>query len=592
MSTQQRAAATASAATETTLAPTPSPVAPQPAGNQAAAADAGLAAGGSMDTSLAGPFAGLLLDVLPLADAVEAALAHAGNPAVRAWLLGLDAPAVAAALDGRPGALGVALERLLPAGTGLSGESTLAGALVGGVEVAGEAAIWHRGGGQIEVTTHPRLRLDEAAGLGGAMTDAFGGGVEARSEVAAGIDLMVDVRAGAHLAWGAWSEALDLGPGELWRRCVLGDAPALGPDGAAIAPLLSADFDGRAAAGATASACVRCDDLDSLPGPLRAVVDRLRVGSASWGALAQAHGAVELSISAFDGATWCARLSGEGDALASVAGAAAVAAPGLDTAAWAGATGAAAGASCAIELTVTDAARPDGEAKLVAAAFELTTSAGADADSRSDTMRFDSLASAWAGLSPRDPGAGSALSSDLAAGAPPSIEAAVALQLDPARLAQELPGWFADLPGGEALLAEDRSGLSASAAHLALEGSALVTGDDLALAAQAGLTVPPGSSRAGAWALAADAVLQRRLGGAVPAWAAGQQGALDAAADRVGGFDGVRLRGFVGVGAGGSLSGAALARVSGTAQVATRLQIDRPAPDADRATLRRVVVGP
>ena len=154
------------------------------------------------------------------------------------------------------------------------------------------------------------------------------------------------------------------------------------------------------------------------------------------------------------------------------------------------------------------------------------------------------------------------------------------------------PGWFAGIPGAESLLDAGHHGLTSSCAQLALEGTATVSSDDLASAAQAGLTVPDGSSRAGAWRAAADAILHRRLGGVVPAWAGGQEAAIDAAADRVAGFDAVRLRGFVGVGAGGTLSGAAVGRVSGTAQVATRIEIDRPASDADRATLRRVVVGP
>lgn len=591
-STGQRATASPDQTASPTPGLSPSPQVTQPAGNQAVAADAGLAPGGDMDTSLGGPFAALLLDVLPLTEAVTAGLSHAANPAVRDWLLALDPASVAAALGDRPGVIGRVLDRLLPAGTGLTGQSTLAGALVGGAEVAGQATLWHQGGGQLEVGTQPRLRLDQGAGLGGAMTDPFGGGVTAKAGVDAGVDVQVEVEAGATLSWAEWSQAFGLGAGELWRRCVLGDAPALGPDGAGVAPLLSADFSASVATGAQATATLQCDDLESVPRPLRDLLDGLAVGAASWSALAELGGGVELSVSAFDGSWWCARLSGEGEALASAAGAASIAAPGLDTAAWAGATAAAAGAGCAIELTVETGAQPDAPSMLVGATFALTSSTGQGGSGRADTVQFDSLAAAWAGLSGRDPAGGGALSADLAAGAPPSVAVAVDQALDPARLAHELPGWFAGIPGAESLLDAGHHGLTSSCAQLALEGTATVSSDDLASAAQAGLTVPDGSSRAGAWRAAADAILHRRLGGVVPAWAGGQEAAIDAAADRVAGFDAVRLRGFVGVGAGGTLSGAAVGRVSGTAQVATRIEIDRPASDADRATLRRVVVGP
>lgn len=201
-------------------------------GNQHRAETAGLAGGeDDRDYGLAGEFAALILDALPLGEAVEAALPYVSNPAVREWLQALDPATLLASVDGLAARC---LDAVWPVGTGVTVEGEIAGAIALGTKLKGSALALRTGADQVRTT----VDLSGAVGIRG-----IGEAAGVKLEGALG-DALIAARAacGADLVLADHAEVENrLDPLELARQAnglgadiVVGALTALVPGGTAV----------------------------------------------------------------------------------------------------------------------------------------------------------------------------------------------------------------------------------------------------------------------------------------------------------------------------------------------------------------------
>jgi len=155
--------------------------------NTARAEQVGLdAAGPAPAHELAGPLAGLVLDVLPREEALEAAKAWIHNPAAAEWLA-RHAPEL---LDGDLAAR--ALDTVWPRGTLLVLETELGGHLLGGLETGSESAIGRAPDGRASASMRTRAGISFVQALGLHTEDAFGRSlVSERADATASLTLDV-----------------------------------------------------------------------------------------------------------------------------------------------------------------------------------------------------------------------------------------------------------------------------------------------------------------------------------------------------------------------------------------------------------------
>ncbi len=576
----------------TSQAPSAPASALAPQGNQAALDSLGLSATPNTDTSLAGPFAALLLDGMPLGVGLPVAVDHIANPAVATWIAQQDPAAIDSTLRGDADAFFALLDRLWPRGVGLSLEGQLAAQVLGGLGGQGAWTLLRDDAGRLCLRGGPTFLLKQGLGLGLGMTDAFGEGPAAAAGLKAEQYLQVNLEAAVSADPSQWMAALGLGPAGLVDAATRGpEAPPV-VDGAATHPLF--DFDPELALGARASGAVagQLDAPDLVPdwlqlplldlqryfaldsdqsarlsalaglGFLLVGVDLGRVGLQFQGqlaALAEAAGLLNLQVS---GAPWLE----------------------LEAAARQGAESR---VTLRLELDAR-ALAAGGVAPLLSTRLELSRSGQDGAGERSDVLVFDSVGAALSALCPSASpatGPGPSLASVLQDGAPSALSRDGAMDLDLAGLAEALPDWLDGLIPDELMQNEGSVGFIAHQSSLTLTGRQRLDAADLDAIAATGLRLPGAISAVAALAGLAEAVAALRLGAPAPAWIAPWESAILAHFGQRPALDEARLLGRLALGAGGALKLGAGVAVQGSASGVVAVEVDRPASEEDQRLL-------
>ena len=609
MQTQQSQSETQTQ-TQDTTARQPAEEQVQAGGNQAAVEEAGLDGGGSDDYSLSGPFAGLLLDVMPLAAALSAAAEFISNPAVQEWIRAVSDEALMAVALEDGDLVGFLLDAIVPAGTGVELTGEMALGLFLGADFSNTVQMLRTEDNTLHLECHPAIKVGVSGGEGGKVVDAFGNGVEAT----AGGEAYAAIQADG---------ALDVVPSAAGLLKVLGASAsdiiihkatgermaATGPD--AAAPLLEGvepDWAVGLDVGAKGEARAQVPSVRELPGPLagpaQAVLDLAGLAFDA-SAVAEVTGLVHGTVQIQDECTATFAAEGTTGALAEASASFSMVLGGEQIAALDAMAGFDCGLAAKLELSFDATQISQGLAEVTSTALELTVSGGVGAaattegadletETSSTTMRFDSIFDArdtlFGQVNTLDGNGCEAIPGTEAAkpltellveaGGGPAITETHTVTLDPSRFAGEIGRW-ADLLGVDDIAEGQRSGGISTDSELLLSGEIAVTPDDYARAAATGIEIQGDAGRFVAWRDLATAIHAARGAGTTPAWLAPWAAELEGEFGADAPMTNVRLKGFVGVGAGGEAAGAMVAEVEGKVAGTARYIVDKAATEDD-----------
>jgi hypothetical protein len=592
---------------QTQSAPQTGPQAAAPTGgavdagsNQATAEAAGLEGGGDDDLSLDGPNAGLLLDGLPITEAVPLALAHGQNPTVQQWIAELPDSDAEAALMQIEGLAQRALDTLWPVGVGLVGLVGADTAFLSAFAAQGvEVCVSREGPLSFKLSYQNTVRQGARAG-------AAAEGVAGEASAAVGAELRVAVTselAGRALAPFLGLRAALLLDGLLRVPLVIPAFACLG-----LAELLRAsrvDAEAAAVTEASAQMAVDLDDPEALHPAIRAALHALPVGL-KVDARLEALLSAGATLARASGGAWGLSLTGKVGGLARLGGALTAALGPLRFELLGPMAEAAPQAELTLRFTLSGGAPEPGTVAPAPCTVQLGAAAVPEAGGQSvarthsvDYPSWEALCAAFErnpeGLVGGEPLPGVtdqpwALSEVLKAAPPSALRVALSLPLSAPELvhaAPELHRTLIHLSGGAA------GAVLAAGTAISLTGEALIAPEDLRLAADLGLCAPAGSTAVGAVRWAADAVLAARTGSPFAADAAAWGADLRAAfwgtpaltEARVQGTVKVELSTGVAVDSPGLPEGAAGLRVGGG------LRVDLAAPPAELARLQRAAAG-
>ena len=581
-------------------------------GNQAEVEQAGLEGGGTDDYSLSGPFANLLLDVMPVEEAIAVARTVIENPVVQDWLRSLPEAAILDVLRGARTLVGWLMDGVLPVGAGLELAAALGVRANIGVALAQTYTVQRTELERLKLSSNPCIKVGVSEGVGGKVLDAFGHGVDvsAKGEAYVGIeghmaeevDLSLAVLlkyAGVSAVELLISRALGLTtPGQL--------SPVSLPDLVGELDGVDTEASARVSAGAGLSATASVDGISDLPEKLGLAVepllgDDLYVEAA---ALAQLAGLVEGSLTIKDDQTAAFALKGSLKAVAEASGQlGAVFSPTHQASLAAMAELGAAfqldgvwevdpkqlqtGTSDLLSTRITLSADKMGSA-------EASTDGALEQESTMSSLVFDSFDAAKQAVTHQANAlnvdgevahSGTEASRPLSevldeVGSLPTAQTTVQIELDAARLAESVSG-LADLVGVDELAGEQSTGLVSNDSELILSGVAAVTPDDFERTRDMGIVLPGSVLQATALDRVGDAIQAARGAGTTPAWLSEWAPALR---NEFGGETAMsegRLKGWIGVGVGGDASVKAGASGSLKGSGTVKYLVDQSATEQD-----------
>ena len=581
----------------------------QPSGNQAATEQAGLEGGGSDDYSLAGPFAGLLLDVMPLATALSMAADYIDNSAVLEWLRAVSDEALLAAAQEDGELVGFLLDAILPVGTGVEITGEMGLNVLAGGELATSAQLMRTDVNQLHMETHPSVKVGlSGGGAGLKVVDAFGNGVEA----GAGGELFVKLQTDGELNMEPTAPALLEVMGVAVVDAVIGHARG------ALTCAMPEVFEPLAQAnrpewqvtynqGGKAEAKAQVASMDELPspiiGPAKALVELAGV-TMDASALAEASALSQDTLKLMGDGQAMFTKEASLSALAETSGSLSMLVGDGEVAALEAMADLSAEVGGKLEILFDATQVSQGLAEVFSTAVELTWGGGMNADATTEgeslesetsstTMRYESILAAKDGLFGQVndvdkngceaiPGTEAAkpLSELLAeSGGGPSFTETQTVTLDTDRFSAEIGRW-ADLLGVDQLN-EQNSNIISTDSELKLSGELAVTPDDYARAASTGIKVQGDAGKFVAWRDLATAINAARGAGTTPSWLAPISAELEAEFGGDAAMTNARLKGFLGVGAGGEIAGEALEEVSGQGAVTARYLVDKAATEDD-----------
>lgn len=581
-------------------------------GNQAEVEQAGLEGGGSDDYSLTGPFANLLLDVMPLGAALKAAIEVITNPVVQDWIRALPDQALIEALSDDRSLVDFILQDVLPVGAGVEVSEAVGGTLVLGVELGATGSISRPTPDQLHFEAHPILKIAAAVGEGGKVLDAFGNGVNLSAEAEASYTAKVDLTSTVPLSLPALLQYAGASAADVLIPFWL-STPAAYLTGVDELANLSATVDGvtedndaSLAVGGKAEATAQFDGIDAVPapiaGPIGMLADPLMLDASG---LAQATGLVEGSLSIGDDGLGTVAFKGTVGALAEAKASMEAVLMGTELAALDAVASVSGSAEVSAEFEFDiQKMRTEGKtAERTTISIGVTTSAGADLSTEGEadhaavttsTMTFDSFGAAAAVIcndvneldgNGNEAIPGTEASKTLAevlvdVGSVPSVTETIELELDAQRLAAELPA-FAGMVGIDDLAGETNVGVISSDSELKLSGAVPVTPADFQTAADTGIVLPGTVARGKALDDVAEAISAARGGGSTPGWLSEWEQGLRSAFAGQSAMNTAQLKGFVGVGAGGELAAEEVAKAEGKVQGTVKYTIDRAATAQD-----------
>ena len=605
MSTQAHQTQTQTQTAAQEQAQTSAPEHEQAGGNQQALDEAGLASEETeTDTSLLGPYAELILSAMPLAVALPMALPFVANPLVREWILGLAPEAIAKVLEGDESLSRTLLEHVWPAGIGfeIAGFADLGLNVGAGIEGARRAV--NTDGTVLDEQLDARFSAKLDTGVGGGATDAFGNGAQAGADAALAVAVEVNARTYSPMP-AHWWTLLDKTPLDVLVDYLSGvRGPAQLETG--VAPGEAFELQVTTSGGAEVSAGAAAINNSALPDWLGSALQPYLGDSGAPGTgldLSRLQPELEAQLGAAgklktvervspSGLDWGVQL--EGTVSGMVAGGLGTMLSADENAALqeVARLGGGGGWTATVHAGLqVDAGLLDGQSlldnvELAVGGVDLAESTAWGAVEQTNTRSYPNFTALWStqtaldAMSDRD-GAPEATSLDevLASGATLSKTRATQVALDPAQLADVAPGiWGTVL----SQLGLDRThvGVTSTDAELALEGTVEVDHAALQAAADAGV-VAPGPTAGNALEETAEALLAAATGDVVPGWATPWADALEAQGPGL--WTQSQVKGWAGVGAGGSVSLGEGVKGNGSAGATAKVLVEIPTtPDQHR----------
>ncbi len=567
-------------------------------GNQQALDEAGLVSRETeTDTSLLGPYAELILSAMPLSLALPMALPFIANPRVRDWMVGLAPEAVAKVVGGDESLSRTLLEQVWPAGIGfeIAGFADLGLNVGTGIEGARRAV--NTDGTILDEQLDARFAAKLDSGAGGGATDAFGNGVEAGADAA--LATVVEVNARTYTPMPAdWWNLLDKSPADVILDYLSGvHGPAQLKTG--VAPGEDFALQVTTSGGAEVSAGASAISANVLPGWLgKALQPYLGNSRAPELALdlSRLQPELQVQLGAAGKLKLVERVSPDGldcgvELEGTVSG---MVAGGLGTLLSGEENRALQEVAClggggAWTVTVhaglhVDAGMFDGQSllenvELSVGGVDLAETTAWGTAQQTNTRSHPNFTALWrtqaalAEVTDRDGNPEvTSLGDVLSSGATLSKARDTQVALDPAQLAGVAPGIWGTILSQLGL---DRTqvGATATDAELALVGTVEVDHEALEAAADAGV-VAPGPTAGNALEETADALLAAATGAVLPAWATPWADALEAQGPGL--WTQSQVKGWAGVGAGGSVSLGKGVKGNGSAGASAKVLVEIP----------------
>lgn len=576
----------------------PTPEHEQAGGNQQALQEAGLASGSSeTDTSLFGPYAEMMLSVMPLATALPMALPCVRNPIVRDWILALAPEKIAAVLEQDQPLSRQLLEHVWPAGIGFEiGVFGDLGLNMGAGLQAARSAV-NTDGTVLDERLDATFSARVDTSVGGGIQDAFDNGAQVGAGAALTIAAGVAARAYSPMP-AHWWTLLGKTPLDVLREFLSGvRGPVQLQTG--VAPGEAFEVEVTATAGPELSAGGETFCQSTIPSWLAEAIQPLIPSVDSLGSrtdLSQQVANLEALLGATGklqtvervspaGLDWSLELQGTLSGM--VAGGLGTALCREETSALQEVAKLAIGGASVVTvragihadcgLVDKDAALADLQLSL--GGVELASNSVWGTVEQTDTQSYPSFTALLAtqaalpALQSRPGDSGPTCLADvLSSGATLAQTRATRVELDPAQLADVAPGIWG---GVVAQLGLDRTHVGATATHaeLALVGRVEVTQDALQTAADAG-TMAPGPTAGNALEETAGALLAAATGDALPGWAAPWADTLEAIGPEL--WTQSQVKGWAGLGTGGGVSVGGGLKGSGSAGGTAKVLVEIP----------------